>query len=358
MKTKILSILAAILLLSSCQKSDEQKFEKAITKYNRKQDQKSTKLINDKFLLETKAVPFQKDENYISGINSIIIKKGDVTRIITSDAMVEEWGQEILFSHYLPVEKRLLISDGISAELYQFSLNEKGEQQITQMGEFRVADSEKSKITTMFLDGSTLYFVKKFTLYSLDTITRKTRSLLGKELISPVKATDARVSLRVWPGVITISIGNGGSYNLYVIRASSNPSVIKQISLPSPFVSYNGESILIITGKTGHWKLSRMDIVSGNVKELRDFPELRDIRTSGSMVFFIEGTALHVTDSGFEKEFEPNSAYSIIDKTDAHLIVTGEKGLFAVSTDDFFHTTERYKELLPGFFENTAVKKE
>lgn len=356
----IRNIVMTVLMIAvfvSCRKTEEQMFESAVSKYNRKQDQKSTVLIADKFLEESRAVPFHKEDIYFSGIQSIIVKRDPISLVVTSDGIVEEWGQNIEFSHYLPSDKRLIISDGISAELYQFTIDENGERQTIQLGEFRLADSEKSKISALFMDGGAVYYVKNFSLYSMDTVTKKVKHLLGKSLSSPVKASDAKVSLKIWPGVITVAIGNGGSYHLFVIRNSSNPSLIKKMTLPSPFVSYAGEKLLMVTGRTGHWKLSQMDVISGAVKDLRDCPELRDIRTSGTKVFFVEGDALHITDAAFEKEYEQNTAYVIIDKTDSHLLVANNKGLYAVSTDEFVQTTERYRELMPDFFERASVQR-
>ncbi len=356
MKKYLLYPLLALFVLSSCKKTEEQLFESAVNKYNKKHDQKSTSLIADRFLQESKAVALHKDDEYISGINSIIVKNGNISRVITCDANVEEWGQEIAFSHYLRADQRLMISDGISAELYQFSVSEKGERQIALLSEFRLADSEKSMVRAMFFDGGTVYYVKNLTLYSLDITTKEEKKMLSKELSSPVKISDAKVFLKVWPGIVTVAVGNGGLYTVYVIRAATKPSVIKQLSLPSHFISYSGDKLMFITGKTGHWKLSQMDIVSGKMKDLRDFPELRDIRTSGTKVFIVEGESRHITDAAFEREFELNNGYAILDKMESQLLVKGEKGVFAVSTDDFFSTTEHYEQLIPGFFERKTTK--
>jgi hypothetical protein len=358
-KITCLFFLTIIIILSGCKRTPEEIFENAVIKYNKKQDTKSKLIIEENLLQDWKAVKVGDIKNYRHANNAIIIKNGTSSIIITSDGIQEPWNKEILFAYYDSHSSRLCISDGFSAEFYQFIYNEELKRnQISKVKEVFLTKDEEKAIDALYMADDTIYYIYNNIIYSLHSLTDEKNVISsdkGKDfrIEPPYQKFDYKIYLKVNKSYAAVTIGDAGKYNLYFIDHQKGDLLLKK-SVPSRFLNLSENKLYYITGKTGNWELDRFSPQQNDFETIKSFKSLKDISVSSDKLFFVDENGLNITDSELALEFNENPRAKINAIIMDYLIVTYNGVNYFISTNLYFEVTRKYELLVPNFFSDTS----
>ncbi len=344
------------VLFFGCSRTPEERFTHAVEKYNRKQDAESRLVIENNFLTDLQAVKLNAHDDYLPGVNAIILKDGDISTVITSDGYSEPWNENIRFAHYDPATSTLCISDGFSAEFFTFSTDEDGTDHISRERELYLTKDDETAIDSMYIFDDTLFFYYKRQLHAINLVSENKKIISrkdGKEITAgpPYDKFAFKVYMAVDGTHVALAVGDAGMYSLYVFDHVQSVLVFQK-KVPSRFFSLNGDRISYLAGKTGNWQVNRIDLGSTTEKTIRSFSTLRDIAVSTDRIFYVDQDGYHITDPDFLLDYAENPMAKIDRIVNDYLVIEFRGEHYFVSTPLYFTITNRYESLVPNFFKH------
>lgn len=344
-----------LVFLSACSQTPEEKFEKAVLKFNKKGDEKSRLYIYNYFLSECCAVEVEDAEDYIPGTNSIILKKDGTSRVITSDGFSEPWSDEVQYSHYDPLTKTICISDGFKADFFKFSLTDEGKQHIYRLNSIEITNDGKSPIHMMYMHNDYLVYLYKDKLYRLDIDLYKSTPLLSSyTFTAPYTKMDYKVTMDIEDNFLAICIGDGGSYNLSLFDISSEKKIIFNKKIMSNFFFVDNKGVSYLEKNGSSWNLVHQDGTSEK-KNVKSFTNLKDITKSGDTIFYINDSGLHIEDTHFASTYSENGLFTIKKLLNNYILIADNSKKYLVHTTLYFDNYSKFKTLVPVFFEETLT---